>query len=167
MLKVEHNQRTFILPPPLALTKKKQVKHFWRRAIFQRRKLHSKYYALYQNLRENDREFHYRYLRMSKERLHYLLSLLCAKITKKNTLCARQLLLKNASWSPFVIWRQVWPRKLYLKVFGLEEQLRVILRIHNKGSSKIGRPSNCGGLRFVYTTNQSQLSANERTGCSS
>ena len=67
------------------LTRKKQVKRFWRRAIFQGRKLHSQYYTLYQNLRENDREFHYRYLRMSKERFDHLLSLVRDKITKKNT----------------------------------------------------------------------------------
>ena len=48
--------------------KKKQIKRFWRKSIFQDRKLHSEYYTLYLNLRNNDREFHYRYLRMSKER---------------------------------------------------------------------------------------------------
>ena len=47
------------------LIKKKQIKRFWRRGIFRDRKLHSEYYTLYQNLRDNDREFHYRYVRTS------------------------------------------------------------------------------------------------------
>ena len=68
------------------LFKKKQVKRFWRRSIFRDRKLHSQYYTLYKNLRENDREFHYRYLRMSKERFDHLLSLIREKITTKNTM---------------------------------------------------------------------------------
>ena len=65
--------------------KKKQIKRFWRRSIFRDRKLHSEYYTLYLNLRNNDREFHYRYLRMSKERFDHLLSMVRHKITKKNT----------------------------------------------------------------------------------
>ena len=67
------------------LYKRKQVKRFWRRGIFRGRKLHSEYYTLYQSLRASDREFHYRYLRMSKERFNHLLSLVRDKITKKNT----------------------------------------------------------------------------------
>ena len=66
--------------------KKKQIKRFWRRGIFRDRKLHSEYYHLYQTLRDTDREFHYRYLRMSKERFDHLLSLVREKITKKNTI---------------------------------------------------------------------------------
>ena len=65
--------------------KKKQIKRFWRRSIFRDRKLHSEYYTLYLDLRNNDREFHYRYLRMSKERFDHLLSMVRHKITKKNT----------------------------------------------------------------------------------
>ena len=67
------------------LVKKKQVKRFWRRGIFKDRKIHSEYYNLYQSLRESDRQFHYRYLRMSKERFDHLLGLLREKITKKDT----------------------------------------------------------------------------------
>ena len=67
------------------LYKLKQVKRFWRRSIFQDRRLHSEYYHLYLELRENDREFHYRYLRMSNERFDHLLSLVKEKITKKDT----------------------------------------------------------------------------------
>ena len=47
--------------------------------------MHSKCYTLYQQLRDEEREFHYRYLRMSKERFDHLLSLVIEKITKKNT----------------------------------------------------------------------------------
>lgn len=65
--------------------KRKQMKRFWTRGIFRDRKLHSEYYNLYLDLRENDREFHYRYLRMSKERFDHLLSLVRDKITKKDT----------------------------------------------------------------------------------
>ena len=67
------------------LVKKKQVKRFWRRGIFRDRKIQSEYYNLYQTLRDTDREFHYRYLRMSKERYDHLLGLICKKITKKDT----------------------------------------------------------------------------------
>ena len=48
--------------------KKKQIKRFWRREIFKNREIYSEYFTLYQELRNKDREFHYRYLRMSKER---------------------------------------------------------------------------------------------------
>ena len=65
--------------------KKKQVKRFWRRSIFHDRKLYSEYYTLYLELRNGDREFHYRYLRMSKERFDHLLDMVRDKITKKNT----------------------------------------------------------------------------------
>ena len=67
------------------LFKKKQVKRFWTRGIFRDRKLYSEYYNLYLNLRDNDREFHYRYLRMSRERFDHLLSLVRDKITKRDT----------------------------------------------------------------------------------
>ena len=68
------------------LIKKKQIKRFWRRGIFRDRKLHSEYYTLYQTLRESDREFHYRYLRMSEGRFDHLLGLIRDKITKKDTM---------------------------------------------------------------------------------
>ena len=67
------------------LFKKKQVKRFWRRGIFRDRKLYSEYYTLYQQLRNSDRELHYRYLRMSKERFDHLLTLIRDKITKNDT----------------------------------------------------------------------------------
>ena len=67
------------------LYRKKQLKRFWRRGIFYERKLHSEYYHLCQTLRESDREFHYRYVRMSKERFDHILSLIREKIIKKDT----------------------------------------------------------------------------------
>ena len=67
------------------LMKKKQIKRFWRRCIFRDRKLYSEFYTLYHTLRNSDREMHYRYLRMSKERFDHLLSLLRKQIAKKDT----------------------------------------------------------------------------------
>ena len=66
--------------------KKKQIKRFWRRSIFRDRKLHSEYYTLYQQLRETDREFHYRYVRMSKERFDHLLEMIRDRITYQETI---------------------------------------------------------------------------------
>ena len=45
----------------------------------------SEYDGLVQELRLKDREFHYRYLRMSKERFEHLYSLVEAKIKKTDT----------------------------------------------------------------------------------
>ena len=67
------------------LYKKKQLRTFWRRGIFRERILYSEYFHLYQRLRDTDREFHYQYIRMSKERFDHLLSLIRADITKKDT----------------------------------------------------------------------------------
>ena len=46
--------------------KSKQKNRFWVRTIY-RDKCHSEYHNLVQELRLDDREFHHRYLRMSKE----------------------------------------------------------------------------------------------------
>ena len=67
------------------LVKKKQVKRFWRRSIFRDRKLHSEYFNIYQQLREDDREMHFKYIRMSKERFDHLLSIVRDRITKQQT----------------------------------------------------------------------------------
>ena len=48
-------------------------------------KLHNEYFTLDQSLRDSDREMHYWYLRMSKERFDHLLSLVREEITKKDT----------------------------------------------------------------------------------
>ena len=64
--------------------KKKQIRRLWR-GIFSERELHSEYFHLYQTLRVNDREFHYQYIRMSKEWFDHLLSLIREEITKKDT----------------------------------------------------------------------------------
>ena len=55
--------------------KGKQIKTSWRRSIFRDRKLYSEYFNVYQNLRDKDREFHFKYVRMSKERFDHLLGL--------------------------------------------------------------------------------------------
>lgn len=67
------------------LYKKKQIKRFWRRGIFRDRKLHSEFYTMYQNLRDTDREYHFKYVRMSKERFDHLLGMIRHLITKKDT----------------------------------------------------------------------------------
>ena len=64
---------------------KKQVKRSWRQGIFKDQKLHSEYHNLYQSSKDSDREFHYRYLRMSKKRVDHLLGLLRDKFTKEDT----------------------------------------------------------------------------------
>jgi hypothetical protein len=63
--------------------KKKQLRRFWRRGVFKQRELHSEYFHLYQTMRDIDREYHYQYIRMSKERFDHLLSLIREDITKK------------------------------------------------------------------------------------
>ena len=72
--------------------KKKQAKKrakckFWVRKIFKedQRLKYSEYYHLYQTLREVDREFHFCYVRMSKERFDHLLNLISPKICKRDT----------------------------------------------------------------------------------
>ena len=67
------------------LLKKKQIKRFWRRSIFRDRKLHSEYYTLFQVLKDTDREWFFKYIRMSPERFSHLLSLVRDKISKKDT----------------------------------------------------------------------------------
>ena len=76
------------------LVKRKQVRRFWRRGIFRDRKLHSDFYNVYQKLRAEDREFHFKYVRMPKERFDHLLGLVRDTITKKDT-NMREILYKN------------------------------------------------------------------------
>ena len=64
--------------------KSKQKKRFWVRTIY-RNKCYSEYHNLVQELRLDDREFHHRYLRMSKERFDHLFSLVEHLIHKKDT----------------------------------------------------------------------------------
>ena len=65
--------------------KQKQRRRFWQREIFRDRKLYSDYYTVYQKLRQQDREYHYKYLRMTKKRVDHLLGMVRDKITKKDT----------------------------------------------------------------------------------
>ena len=75
--------------------KKKQVRRFWRRENFKDHEKHREYYHLYRELRKTDREFHYRYLRMSKERFDHLLELVRDKITKKDTYYTRKAIISE------------------------------------------------------------------------
>eukprot|EP00794_Sanderia_malayensis_P007639 gene7639-8480_t len=67
-----------------AKRKQKRQAQFWVRKIF-KSKAPGEYHSLYQELRLQDREYHYRYLRMSKERFDHLFSLLETEITKRDT----------------------------------------------------------------------------------
>ncbi|XP_065067590.1 putative nuclease HARBI1 [Rhopilema esculentum] len=62
----------------------KRKHKFWIRKIF-KAKESSEYYSLYQELRMADREYHFRYLRISLERFDHLHSLLEKEIKKKDT----------------------------------------------------------------------------------
>ena len=78
------------------LYKKKQIKSLVKE-YFSGQKVIGEFYHLYQTLRDSDREFHYRYITMSKERFDHLLSLIWEKVTKKNRLkWANQYMQKNA-----------------------------------------------------------------------
>ena len=68
----------------LQMSLKKRKRRFWVRKIF-RRKHKSEYYNLVQELRLDDREYHFRYMWMSKERFDHLFSLLEEHLTKHTT----------------------------------------------------------------------------------
>lgn len=53
---------------------RRHKKQFWVRPIFQRRREQGEFYNLVQELRLSDREFHFKYMRMSKERFDELLA---------------------------------------------------------------------------------------------
>ena len=59
----------------LAKKKRRKPKQVWIRPIFKKRKEQGDYHNLLQELRLNDTESHFRYLRMSKERFDLLLSM--------------------------------------------------------------------------------------------
>ena len=65
--------------------KKKQLQRFWRKGMFSQREMHSEYFHLYQTFRDDDREFHFNYIRMSKERFNHLLSCVREKMTEIET----------------------------------------------------------------------------------
>ena len=68
----------------LQMSLKKRKRRFWVRKIF-RRKHKSEYYNLVQELRLDDREYHFRYMWMSKERFDHLFSLLSEHLIKHTT----------------------------------------------------------------------------------
>ena len=47
--------------------------------------MHSEYFHLYQTLKDDDPEFHFKYIRISRERFEHLLSIVRDEITKKDT----------------------------------------------------------------------------------
>ena len=53
---------------------KNKKRRFWVRKIYQQRQTHGVFNTLYQELKD-DREYHYRYIRMSPDRFKHLLSL--------------------------------------------------------------------------------------------
>ena len=72
------------------LIKKKQRKRYWRRGIFRDRKLYIEYCTLYQSLRDSDREFHYCYLRVSKERFEHLVIFSRSKFSNQIAISAEE-----------------------------------------------------------------------------
>ena len=56
---------------------RKKRRKMWIRPIFKRRKEQGEYHNLVQELRLDDSESHFKYMRMSKERFDYLLSMVC------------------------------------------------------------------------------------------
>ncbi|XP_057307667.1 uncharacterized protein LOC130645634 [Hydractinia symbiolongicarpus] len=68
-----------------ALTKLQRRKIFWVREIFLRRKELGEYHRLFQELKVSDREYFFRYLRMSPDRFEHLLSLVGPVIQRQDT----------------------------------------------------------------------------------
>ena len=66
------------------LQRNKRKRRFWVRDIFLQRDRFGVFHTLYQELKQ-DREYYYRYLRMSPERFSHLLSLVQERITKNDT----------------------------------------------------------------------------------
>ena len=64
---------------------KKKRRKYWVRPIFLRRKVHGQFHQMLTELREGDREYYFRYMRMSPERFDHLLSLVEDKISKQDT----------------------------------------------------------------------------------
>ena len=60
-------------------------RRFWVRAIFRQRQRFDCYHTLVQELRLGDREWHFKFIRMSPERFEHLLRLIAPHISKKKT----------------------------------------------------------------------------------
>ena len=67
---------------------KKQKRRFWARKIFtEERKERGEWEYLFHELSNDDREYYYRYLRMSPERFEHLFNLVGPLIAKQDTNC--------------------------------------------------------------------------------
>ena len=67
-----------------AREKQAKGRRFWVRAIFRRHRFGC-YHTLVQELRLGDREWHFKFIRMSSERFEHLLRLVAPHISKKKT----------------------------------------------------------------------------------
>ena len=68
-----------------AREKRAKGRRFWVRAIFRQRQRYGCYHTLVQELRLGDREWHFKFIRMSPERFEHLLSLVAPHISKQKT----------------------------------------------------------------------------------
>lgn len=68
-----------------AREKRAKRRRFWVRAIFRQRQRYGCYHTLVQELRLGDREWHFKFIRMSPERFEHLLSLVAPHISKQKT----------------------------------------------------------------------------------
>ena len=68
-----------------AREKRAKGHRFWVREIFRQRQRFGCYHTLVQELRLGDREWHFKFIRMSPERFEHLLRLVAPLISKKKT----------------------------------------------------------------------------------
>ena len=68
-----------------AREKRAKGRRFWLRAIFRQRHRYGCYHTLVQELRLGNREWHFKFIRMSSERFEHLLRLVAPHISKKKT----------------------------------------------------------------------------------
>ena len=62
---------------------KQRTKRFWIREYLKKRKNYGQFHTLFSELRLSDREYFFRYIRISPERFEHLLSLVAAYIQNK------------------------------------------------------------------------------------
>ena len=83
---------------------KKQKRRFWARKIFtEERKERGEWEYLFHELSNDDREYYYRYLRMSPERFEHLFNLVGPLIAKQDTNYRKGIPTKNVLLLRFVI----------------------------------------------------------------
>ena len=83
---------------------RKQNRRFWVRKIFtEERKERGEWENLFRELSNDDREYYYRYLRMSPERFEHLFNLVGPLIAKQDTNYRKSIPAKNALLLRFII----------------------------------------------------------------